>query len=205
VITMGRNPQGRARDELVDLRVSPTPSSWVTWTSDHADDTALFPLHGCGTAVTFPSNGTRTLTFSARNQYGTTNRAQVTINVVDPPPGPSVEIRQPAPNGSANVGDVVTLAAYSAGGQQPLSYRWAWKANDPNCAEVTLTVTPWPFAPVNPDPNAPNLYADWDTAGATSVPSGCGYRDGQIRLYVADALQLTDSDAQSFTLMVPPR
>jgi subtilisin family serine protease len=192
--------QGSAIDELVNLCEAPTPTSWTTWGSGSGDDATIFPLHGCNPAATFLTNGFRSLSFTARNALGTTTSVDVTVNVVDPPPGPVVDLRSPPAGGSAMIGDVVLISAYMTGGTFPYTNRWVWKRNDATCPEVDLTVTPAPIVPL-PDPDAPNLFVNWDTSGAASVPRSCGYLDGEIRVYITDASSLVGYDAQPFTLL----
>ncbi len=192
--------QASAIDELVNLCESPTPPAWTTWASDDVADSLILPRQGCVAAVTFPTNGTRTLSFTARNAYGTTATASMFLNVVDPPPGPVVELRDPPASGSATIGDTVLIDAFVTGGTYPYTNRWVFKRNLSSCPEVDLTVTIASVVPL-PDPDAPNVFVNWDTSAAASVPAGCGYLDGELRLYVTDASSLVGYDARPFTLL----
>lgn len=189
---------GKAIDNLADLCKAPTPANWVSWSSSNSGDG--FSGTRCAQTFTPASAGSRTLTFTAQNQYGTSASASITITVQDPPPGPTVNIAYPSKGDSAQIGSTVVMGAYVSGGQAPLTYRWTWQSSNTGCTEVDMTVSVPNIIPIN----GPNVLANWDSS-ALNPAGGCDRGVGTIRLHATDALnQVGGSQPVSFTLWVPP-
>ncbi len=104
----------------------------LTWTSNLASDP--LPVTGCDVAVTFTTNGSRTLTLTATDPQGATDSASVTLNVVEPPPNlaPSVRVTSPADGSFPARDEPVTLSgtATDPEGTTPLTYQWTVKLNN---------------------------------------------------------------------------
>ncbi|MGZ6028938.1 MAG: S8/S53 family peptidase, partial [Myxococcaceae bacterium] len=186
------NVLGRALESLSDLCQPPYPASNISWSSSDASDG--FIGLGCGQVYIAGSTGTRTLTFTARNQFGTTASASIIIDVQATPPGPTISITSPVTGASAQAGSVVSLAALPSGGVAPLTYRWTWTSSNTGCAEQTITVTPQTATP-------PYIAASWDTSKLP--PNGCSAGIGILKVYATDSLnQVGASPGVSFDLFV---
>ncbi len=123
--------------------------SRLTWTSNLASDP--LPVTGCDVAVTFTTNGSRTLTLTATDPQGATDSASVTLSVVEPPPNlaPSVRVTSPADRADLPRDQPITLSgtATDPEGAAPLTYQWTVKLNNGspivvgNAASVQWTPT----------------------------------------------------------------
>jgi serine protease len=106
--------------------------SRVTWTSSVASDP--LPVTGCDVAVTFTTNGSRTITLTATDPQGATDSASVSLNVVEPPPNlaPSVRVTSPADRADLPRDQPITLSGTAADpeGGTPLTYQWTVKLNN---------------------------------------------------------------------------
>ena len=168
---------GKAFQNLSDLCASPNN---ISWSSSDASDGFIGP--GC-TQTYFPgSSGPRTLTFTARDQFGGQGSASIIINVQPTPPNPTITITAPVSPASAQAGSVVSLQAFPQGGVAPLTYRWTWQSPFTGCPEETLTVTAQADSP-------PYLNWTWDTS--TLKTNGCTTGVGTLRAYVTDSLNQT--------------
>ena len=168
---------GKAFQNLSDLCASPNN---ISWSSSDASDGFIGP--GC-TQTYFPgSSGARTLTFTARDQFGGQGSASIIINVQPTPPNPTITITAPVSPASAQAGSVVSLQAFPQGGVAPLTYRWTWQSPFTGCPEETLIVTAQPDSP-------PYLNWTWDTS--TLKTNGCTTGVGTLRAYVTDSLNQT--------------
>ncbi|MEW5739854.1 MAG: S8 family serine peptidase [Myxococcota bacterium] len=172
-----------------------------TWTSDNAADTD-FPRTGCLSPARFFTVGPRTLTLTVVDQYGTSATSSVSVTAVPPGVNPVVTITSPAIGGSATVNDLLVLNGNWLGGVDPSTYVWRWQSNFPNCPEVDLVTTAPSIAP----PMVGRAYRLWDTSTALQVPSGCGYGEGEVRLYVTDSFNRVSMTAVPFRLnyQLPP-
>lgn len=170
-----------------------------TWTSSDAGDSD-FPKTGCATTARIASVGPRTLTLELADQYGTTTVSTVMVTGV--PAGPALVpvILSPANLGYAAVNDLLTLNGTWSGGQAPFSYVWRWQAAAAGCPEVDLVTTGATSAP----PSAGPAFRLWDTATVLNVANGCGYGDGEVRLFVTDANAQTASASVTFRLNYQP-
>ncbi len=106
------------------------PCGSLVWTSSVAGD-ADFPRTGCETAVSFASNGPRTITLTGTDSHGATGTDTVSITVVEPPPNlpPNVQISSPTHGSSPPIDLPLSLtgAAIDPEGDTPLTYQWTVK------------------------------------------------------------------------------
>jgi serine protease len=180
VIYEGRNFQvvGKAFQNLADLCQS--QSSTISWSSSDASDGFIGP--GCIQTYFAGSTGSRTLTFTARDQYGEQGSASIIVDVQPTPPTPTITITKPVSPASAQFGSVVTLQAFPQGGVAPLTYKWTWQSANTGCTEQNITVTAQA-------PSPPYINATWDTS--TNPPNGCAAGLGTLRVHVTDSLNQT--------------
>lgn len=183
---------GRALEGLSDLCQPPNPAGNISWTSSDSSDG--FIGLGCSQVYIAGSTGARTLTFTAKNQFGTPATASIIVDAQPTPPGPVINITSPTTGASAQAGSVVSLAALPTGGVAPLTYRWTWTSSNTGCAEQTITVTPQTATP-------PYIAATWDTS--TLPPNGCSAGIGTLKVYATDSLnQVGVSPGVSLDLFV---
>jgi serine protease len=180
VIYQGRNVQvvGKAFQNLSDLCQS--QSSTIAWSSSDASDGFIGP--GCIQTYFAGSTGSRTLTFTARDQYGEQGSASIVIDVQPAPAAPTITITKPVSPASAQFGSVVTLQAFPQGGVAPLGYQWTWQSANTGCTEQNIPVTAQA-------PSPPYINATWDTS--TQPSNGCGSGIGTLRVHVTDSLNQT--------------
>jgi hypothetical protein len=127
--TTGTNPQ------IVDCQ-------YLTWTqSSDPDDVGLFeradgthPVTGCNPTVTFPTQGTRTLTLDVTDQYGEKGQATVTFTVDPEPSQLTAYISQP-PDGerlSLNGADptIQVAGTYLPTSDTNVTYDWVVTVTD---------------------------------------------------------------------------
>jgi serine protease len=104
----------------------------LTWTSSVAGDP--FPKTGCDVEATFSSNGSRTLTLTAKDALGATDAKSVTVNVVDPPANlpPNVRVTSPEDRAPVRTDEALTLSgtATDPEGSSPLTYQWTVQLSD---------------------------------------------------------------------------
>src|SRR5262249_50770272 len=131
VIYQGRNFQvvGKAFQNLTD--VCKSAGSSISWSSSDASDGFIGP--GCIQTYFAGSTGTRTLTFTARDQYGEQGTASIIVDVQPTPASPTITITKPVSPASAQLGSVVTLQAFPQGGVAPLTYQWTWQSANTGC------------------------------------------------------------------------
>jgi len=183
------NVLGRAFEGLSDLCQAPNPTSNISWSSNDASDGFIGP--GCGQIYIAGSTGQRTLTFTARDQYGTSASVAMVVNVQPTPAAPVVSISSPAPNSSAYAGSTISLGALVTGGQAPLTFQWTWKSPNAGCTETNI----------NPTQNSgpPQVTATWDSS---TLASGCNTGMGTITLYATDAFNQVGSGSVAFDFFI---
>jgi hypothetical protein len=96
-------------------------SATCRWTSSRSGDP--FPVNACEQSVTFPSQGSRTLTLTGTDPGGRTASAAVTIEV-QAPPAVLVTISNPDEGGVVGPDEVITLQGSASGGAAPYSFTW---------------------------------------------------------------------------------
>ena len=121
------NFEGHANDYNEPLLQLPCTS--LKWTSSYRPDTvdSTFPQEGCQPVVTFASSGKRVITLTGTDSQGQKGTAQVTVNVVDPPPNspPIVTILQPNNHTLIDTDEVTLLGtAFDPDHKSPISYEW---------------------------------------------------------------------------------
>jgi hypothetical protein len=96
------------------------------WTSSASGDP--FPVNACEQSVTFPSQGSRSLTLTGTDPGGRTASTSITVNV-QPPPTVLVTISNPNEGDAIGPNEVIALQGSASGGAGP--YTFTWKAAHP--------------------------------------------------------------------------
>ena len=148
------------------------PCERLSWASSDPGDTG-FPATGCQPAVTFTSNGPRTLTLTATDDVGATATTTAAVTVADPPDAhpPIVTITDPDEGQILNVGETYTLQAAIAQAEGGGTATYRWVARQPDGQETQIGTT------------NPMSWRPHDT-----YPGGCeGDLPIDLRLEVTDA------------------
>jgi len=183
------NVLGRAFEGLSDLCQAPNPTSNISWSSNDASDGFIGP--GCGQIYIAGSTGQRTLTFTAKDQFGTPASVSMVVDIQPTPVAPVVSISSPAPNSSAYAGSTISLGALVTGGQAPLTLQWTWKSPNAGCTETNISPTQ--------SSGPPQVAATWDSS---TLPNGCTTGLGTITLYATDAFNQVGSGSVAFDFFI---
>lgn len=153
------------------------PCSSLSWTSNTPGDPS--PRSGCDVVLSFPSNGSRTLTLNGIDSQGAASSATVNVSVVDPPANLPPVVNLTKPLNGINIGpDTVIQLAGSATDPEGGAVTLSW--------DVTTGYNPQTGSGFQTYPVTPAAGGDWKPSD--SIPyTSCEVSDTlRLRLKAKD-------------------